>query len=163
MRLGERGAIFWGCGSADDEHTSQSDAPITACAHATVEGVDVSDGQGTIDWGTAHAAGIDFAVIKATQGTYKHAGDVPRQLERRKGGGIVRGAYHFFDPTEDGVAQANRFLSVVGELGAGDLPPMLDLECPDGDTACLGWAGGTGRAPGARGREQPRSERSGLF
>jgi hypothetical protein len=34
-------------------------------------------------------------------------------------------------------------------MGASDLPPALDLECPDGDNACLGWARGTGWQPGS--------------
>jgi lysozyme len=59
--------------------------------------------------------------------------------------GVRRGAYHFFDPTEDGTAQAERFLATVGAYEPGDLPPMLDLECPDGDDDCLG-TGASGQA-----------------
>jgi MYXO-CTERM domain-containing protein len=46
-----------------------------------------------------------------------------------KASGVLRSAYHFFDPTIDGVAQANFFLSQLGN-DLGELPPMLDLECP---------------------------------
>jgi len=41
---------------------------------------------------------------------------------------IRRGAYHFFRTSRDGAAQARNFISTVGELRHGDLPPVLDLE-----------------------------------
>jgi hypothetical protein len=45
-----------------------------------------------------------------------------------RGAGIARGAYHFFCPKMDGTAQADHFLSVMGTLADGDLPPALDVE-----------------------------------
>src|SRR5207253_1207672 len=48
-----------------------SSALSQACGGgATLEGVDVSDAQGAIDWTSAAASGLSFAWIKATQGTY---------------------------------------------------------------------------------------------
>src|SRR5262249_39515970 len=41
------------------------------------------------------------------------------------------------------------FLGVVGTIDPEDLPPMLDVECPDGDAMCLGFSGGSGNAPAA--------------
>src|SRR3954468_18448069 len=109
------------------EHTDNQDDAITGCTGAAVvEGVDVSDGQGTIDWKAAKGAGLGFAVIKATQGTYNTQKTFASNWSNAKAAGLVRAAYHFFDPTQDGVAQAQHFLSVVGPLGPGDLPPMLD-------------------------------------
>ena len=128
-------------------HSDVAAAAVTACAGATVEGVDVSDAQGAIDWNAAAGAGIQWAAIKATQGTYNTQSTFAANWANARAAGVVRGAYHFFDPTEDGVAQAQHFLDVVGPLAADDLPPLLDLECPDGDSECLGFAGGTGAAP----------------
>ncbi len=126
-----------------------------ACAPATVvEGVDLSDGQGAINWTSAHNAGIQFGIVKATQGTYNTQTRFAANWSGMKSAGVIRGAYHFFDPTEDGVAQANHFLAVMGTLQAGDLPPMLDIECPDGDDSCLGWSGGTGSEPAATIRQR---------
>ena len=51
----------------------------------------------------------------------------------RKAAGVLRSPYHFFDATVDGVVQAEYFLAAIDAQGgfeAGDLPPMLDLECP---------------------------------
>jgi GH25 family lysozyme M1 (1,4-beta-N-acetylmuramidase) len=148
--------IFWasavagyaGCGAPPDARLESDSSAVTACAdHGVVEGVDVSDAQGTIDWFAAKAGGIDFAFMKATQGTYYSAGTFERNWQGAKAAGVIRSAYHFFDPTEDGAAQAEQFLAVIGGLADGDLAPMLDVECPDSDNFCLGWAGGTGWAP----------------
>ncbi|MCE9572386.1 MAG: FG-GAP-like repeat-containing protein [Deltaproteobacteria bacterium] len=129
------------------EGVDDTSAELSTCAGATVEGVDVSDGQGAIDWAAARGAGIEWAAIKATQGTYNTQATFAANWQHARAAGVLRGAYHFFDPREDGVAQAQHFLAVVGPLAADDLPPMLDLECPDGNSACLGWAGGTGATP----------------
>ena len=57
---------------------------------------------------------------------------------------MIRGAYHLFLPNVDPAAQANLFLTKVGPLGAGDLPPTLDVEVSGGLTALavLGFAVG---------------------
>jgi lysozyme len=107
------------------------------CPSAVVEGIDVFDGQGAIDWPSVPDTGVDFVFIKATQGTYDTQATFAANWAGSAGAGVLRGAYHFFDPTEDGASQAAHFLSVVG-ASAGDLPPVLDIECPDGDADCLG-------------------------
>jgi lysozyme len=103
-----------------------------------VEGVDVYGGDGTIDWKAAYGAGIRFAYIKATQGNYYKDTEFKTNWTSTKANGVLRGAYHFFDPNVDGMAQAAYFLGEMGPLEPGDLPPMIDVECPDGDKNCLG-------------------------
>lgn len=115
------------------------------CAPAWVEGIDVYDGQGKVDWAAARDAGVSFAFVKATQGTYGTQSTFAGNWAGAKAAGVLRGAYHFFDPTEDGTAQAAHFLAVVGAQAADDLPVMLDLECPDGDPDCV-YGGRSGRA-----------------
>ena len=118
------------------------------CGGPVVYGVDVSDLEGpNIDWAAAKAAGLGFAWMKATQGTTFVATTFAGNWSRSKAAGVRRGAYHFFNPTLDGVAQANAFLAAVGPLDPDDLPPALDIECPDGDPECLGYVGGSGTAP----------------
>ena len=133
--------------SGERERVGSTSDGLTQCVNGgpTLEGVDVFDGQGTIDWNAAKSSGIAFAIIKATQGTYNKQTTFAANWSKTKAAGVYRSAYHFFDPTEDGVAQANHFLQVVGPLSPGDLPPMLDVECPDGDPNCL-YAGGAGTA-----------------
>jgi lysozyme len=148
--------IALGCtATVNSDNAGQGeDAPATtstsACAPKnTVLGVDVSDGQGTIDWASAAAGGVSFGIAKATQGTYNTQSGFADNWNGMIAAGVVPGAYHFFDPREDGVAQAQHFLSVVGPMSAGQLPPMLDIECPDGDSRCLGFSGGAGNEPGS--------------
>ena len=142
-------ACLCGCGPTSPfDRTESLSEPIQQCAGPTVDGIDIYDGTGSVTWSSVKAAGVDFAIIKATQGTYNSQSTFPSDWSGAKGAGLVRSAYHFFDPTEDGVAQAQHFLSVVGTLATGDLPPMLDIECPDGSSNCLG-TGASGATPAA--------------
>ncbi len=137
-----------GGGEGPAERTGCIVEALTQCPSQTVEGIDVFDGQGSIDWPAVADAGVAFALIKATQGTYDTQATFAGNWRGAAQAGVRRAAYHFFDPTEDGAAQAQRFLDAVGPVRAGDLPPMLDLECPDGDADCLG-TGSAGSAPAA--------------
>ncbi|MGH7484441.1 MAG: glycoside hydrolase family 25 protein, partial [bacterium] len=98
-------------------------SPDPAC----VRGIDVSHYQGAIDWNQVAQTGMAFAFIKATEGT----ADVDPQFQANWSGanaaGLLRGAYHFYQPGADPHQQAVSFLSVV-EPGPGDLPPALDVE-----------------------------------
>jgi GH25 family lysozyme M1 (1,4-beta-N-acetylmuramidase) len=121
-------------------------ADSTGCATgALLQGVDTSSGQGTVTWSSAKTAGVDWVIMKATQGNYDDDSAFPKNWGPAKTAGVVRGAYHFFDPTIDGPTQASYFLAAVGPLDAEDLSPVLDVECPTGPTDdCLGFSGGTG-------------------
>jgi lysozyme len=142
-------ALGFGCGCGDGsplDRTESLHEALQQCAASTVEGIDIYDGTGSVTWSAVKAAGIDFAIIKAAQGTYNSQSTFASAWSGAKAAGLVRSAYHFFDPTEDGVAQAQHFLSVVGTLAPDDLPAMLDIECPDGSSNCLG-TGASGATP----------------
>ena len=137
-------------GTGDRERLGTVSGAQSCPAGKLLQGVDTSSGQGTVDWSSAKSAGVSWVIMKATQGTYDDDSAFPKNWGPAKAAGVVRGAYHFFDPTEDGVAQANYFLAAMGALDAEDLSPMLDVECPEGTTVnCLGFSGGTGVAPAA--------------
>jgi lysozyme len=130
-----------------DEPQTVSEGISVCSTPATVAGIDISDAQGQIDWAAVLSAGVRFVFMKATQGTYNAQHHFSANWSGARAAGVLRGAYHFFDPTEDGVAQARHFLSITGTLQSDDLPPVVDIECPNSDSACLGWAGGSGAAP----------------
>ncbi|MCK6548345.1 hypothetical protein L6R52_21030 [Myxococcota bacterium] len=112
---------------------AESEDAVRACpGSATVEGIDVSHWQGAIDWNAVAASGKRFAILKATEGTSYVDDTFARNWEGTKRAGLIRGAYHYFRPARDPIAQANHFADVMGPLGPGDLPPMLDLEETDG-------------------------------
>ena len=97
-----------------------------------IHGIDVSHHQGEIDWEAVKATDkqeypIRFVFMKATEGgdhkdrlfadNFRHAREV----------GLVRGAYHFYNPNTDPIRQADFFISQV-KLETGDLAPVLDIE-----------------------------------
>ena len=105
---------------------------LTVCAAGpTVPGVDVSHYDGAIDWSQVKASGQAFGIAKATEGLTFTDPMFAANWPAMKEAGLVRGAYHFFRPLDDGAAQADFFLSRVVAFGAGDLPPILDWEVND--------------------------------
>jgi len=91
------------------------------------QGIDVSHYQGTVDWQQVQAAGIGFAFAKATEGTTWTDPEFAANWAGMQEAGLLRGAYHFFEPNDDAAQQATFFLQNV-QLESGDLPPMLDVE-----------------------------------
>ena len=61
-----------------------------------VRGVDVSHYQGTIDWPVLAAQDLDFAYIKATEGSSHTDEKFAENWEAAKDTGLRIGAYHFF-------------------------------------------------------------------
>ncbi len=110
----------------------QSESAALCPAGPTLQGVDVSSYQGSINWGQVKGAGIAWGYAKATEGTGYQDPTFPGNWSGMANAGVVRGAYHFFHPDLNGTQQADYFLAYVGSLGAGDLPPMLDWEVTDG-------------------------------
>jgi GH25 family lysozyme M1 (1,4-beta-N-acetylmuramidase) len=95
-----------------------------------LEGVDVSHHEGNIDWPKAKAAGLAFAMIKATQGTTFVDPMAQANLLACRAAGIVTGMYHFYRHDADPAAQAAFFLHNIGSVQPGDLPPAVDVEEP---------------------------------
>lgn len=104
------------------------DIPVNYSVH----GIDVSRYQNSIEWKDVKQMkvkdiAISFSFIKATEG----GDDVDKRFKRNwksaKESGLVRGAYHFFNPYKDGSIQAQHFIETV-KLQAGDMPPVLDVE-----------------------------------
>lgn len=92
-------------------------------------GIDVSHYKKQIDWEKVKRSGVLFAFIKATEADHFVDSRFDYNWTRSRRAGIIRGAYHFFRPVVDPVAQANHFLKVVGDiLHETDLPPVLDVE-----------------------------------
>jgi GH25 family lysozyme M1 (1,4-beta-N-acetylmuramidase) len=97
---------------------------------STLEGVDVSHHEGQLGWQQAKAAGISFAMIKATQGTTFVDPRAAANLAGCRAAGIVPGMYHFYRHDADPAAQAAFFLQHIGSVQPGDLPPAVDVEEP---------------------------------
>jgi MYXO-CTERM domain-containing protein len=109
---------------------------VKICADGeTLEGIDVSHWQGTIDWAKVKASGRTFAIVKATEGTTFVDNKFAENWAAMKQEGLIRGVYHFFHSDDDPIEEANHFLATIGTLEPGDLPPVLDMEVSDGQSA----------------------------
>jgi lysozyme len=96
-----------------------------------VEGIDISRYQQSIDWDAVAKQNMQFAYVKATEGGSLADVRFKQNWYTIKQVGMKRGAYHFFRPTVNALAQAKNFLDVA-QLEPGDLPPVLDAEDADG-------------------------------
>ncbi len=92
-----------------------------------IRGVDVSHYQGDIDWQVLAAQDIDFAFIKATEGSSYIDDRFEYNLSEAKKTDLRVGAYHFFSFDSAGITQAENFISNV-EAFEGMLPPVVDFE-----------------------------------
>lgn len=137
LRLGAAVALglVGGCGDGEPLGT-RAQAIHQHCATRTeVRGIDVSQWQGAIQWSRLPAAGVRFAIIRLSNN---------RSLDTRfdenwaaaRAAGVLRGAYHYFNPTTDAAGQANFFVDhlLARGFGDGDLPPMLDVEFTNVDS-----------------------------
>ena len=95
--------------------------------HYPVRGVDVSNYQGDIDWNMLSKEGIDFAFIKATEGSTFVDRKFQANFENALKQDIFVGAYHFFSFESSGKIQAENFIKTVPNV-SGLLPPVVDLE-----------------------------------
>ena len=94
----------------------------------TLQGIDVSHYQGTVNWSSVKNAGITFAFAKATDGNTYTDPQFHTNWQAMQTAGILRGAYHFYETNDDPVTQAQNFIKAVGSLAANDLPPVVDIE-----------------------------------
>jgi lysozyme len=109
----------------------------------TLEGIDASHWQDTIDWTRVAAAGKKFAFLKATEDTWYVDPTYPTNRAQAKAAGLKVGAYHFAQPNTDvgsATAQADHFLTYAGPV-SGELRPVIDLERTGGmsDPQLIAW------------------------
>ena len=93
----------------------------------TVKGVDVSSYQGNIDWPLLVSQDIDFAYIKATEGSSSKDRYFSQNWQEASKTGIRIGAYHFFSFESAGQTQAQNFIDTVDPVD-NMLPPVIDVE-----------------------------------
>jgi GH25 family lysozyme M1 (1,4-beta-N-acetylmuramidase) len=124
----------------------KQNAPGSAIPGA-LQGVDVAayqhPGGASINWRRVAKSGIQFAAIKATEGTYYRNPFALTDLAAAKAAGLSVMAYVFAVPNGNGgsaspVAQADYLVSYLSSAG-GPLPPiMLDIEYNPYGAECYG-------------------------
>ena len=109
-------------------------------------GIDVAAYQGNVNWSAVAAKSVQFAYVKATEGTYYiESTYFPEQYNGSYNVGLIRGAYHFGVPNNStGAAQADYFVASGGGWSADGhtLPGMLDLEVNPYGAVCYGLTTG---------------------
>lgn len=106
------GIIWW-------ESPSNKEYPI--------RGIDVSHYQGNIDWFMIEDQKIDFAYIKATEGSSSVDAKFIENWEEANLTNMRIGAYHFFSFESQGKTQAENFIGMVPKE-KNALPPAVDIE-----------------------------------
>lgn len=117
-------------GGADSSGaTPRSPKPTPSARPRLVRGIDASHHQGAIDWPRVAGGGYVFAYLKATEGS---SFTDPRFAANRSAAiraGLRVAGYHYFSLCSPGAAQAEHFVSVLGDVAGPDhLPPAIDLE-----------------------------------
>jgi lysozyme len=121
--------------SSDVADTSQAITGRMCPTGATVKGIDVSYYQGSVNWHEVAASGRRFGIARVSDGLGYIDSSFARNWSGMKSAGLIRGAYQYFEPSQNPVSQANVVIARVGRLGAGDLPVMLDVESTGGQSA----------------------------
>ena len=96
-------------------------------AQFPIRGVDVSSYQGKINWDVISMENIDFAYIKATEGSTYMDDNFKYNWDEANKTDLKVGAYHFFSYDSTGIEQAQNFINTVPILD-GMLPPVIDVE-----------------------------------
>ena len=91
-----------------------------------VRGIDISSYQGDVDWDALAAQDIDFAYIKATEGSSSVDAQFSANWTGASRTDLLIGAYHFVSFESSGDAQAAHVIDTVP--GDATLPIALDLE-----------------------------------
>lgn len=99
---------------------------ILAAQH-DVRGVDVSHFQGEIDWDVLATQDLDFAWIKATEGSSHTDPRFAESWAAARQTDLLVGAYHFMSFESPGASQAANLAAAVPAT-PGTLPPVIDLE-----------------------------------
>lgn len=98
----------------------------------TTPGIDIYHGNYIEDINQVIATGVKYAYLKAWEYTLDPS--FKSRWEAMRNHGIIRGAYDFFHPAKDPIAQAMSFLATMDSYLPDDLPMALDWEVTDGMT-----------------------------
>jgi len=110
----------------------------TVCPGTTIQrGLDVSYYQGTINWSSVKSAGKQFVFIRVSDGTGFVDPNFGTYWAGAKAVGLTVGAYQYFRPSGDPIAQADLMVNKIQAAGyaSTDIPPVIDVETTEGLSA----------------------------
>lgn len=92
-----------------------------------LQGIDVSEAQGSIDWFAVKAAGASFAYLRATAGAEHRDARFAANWQDSYEAGVRRGAIHAFSLCRLAADQAGNFVTTVPRTGDA-LPAAIELD-----------------------------------
>lgn len=92
-----------------------------------VQGVEVGEDDGTIDWTAMKTIGADFAYVDASASVFARDAQFTANLEGARAVGLQVGAVHEYDPCQPADRQAANFVTVVPR-DKGLLPSAVSLD-----------------------------------
>lgn len=95
-----------------------------------VQGIDVSEANGAIEWPVAKGAGVDFGYAVATRGHNVRDRAFQANWDAMAAAGVRRGAIHVFSFCQPGGDQADAFNTVVPQVDDA-LPAAIDIAYDD--------------------------------
>lgn len=111
-----------------EQLASQPYAATVQTKPATHRGIDISRWNGDILQAVDQQDRLSFVICKATQGKSYVDPDFHTNWKLITEKGLIRGAYHFYDASQDPMDQAEHFAKTLGELTSTDIGPILDIE-----------------------------------
>ncbi|HEX2568150.1 MAG TPA: glycoside hydrolase family 25 protein [Polyangia bacterium] len=124
-----------GGGAAVVDENGERGAETVVCPGSTVvRGIDVSYYQGSIGWGSVYGAGKRFAFVRVSDGTGFLDPNFKSYWNNAQNAGLKVGAYQFFRPSQDPIAQADLMVNQLNSVGfsTNHLPPVIDVEVTGG-------------------------------
>jgi lysozyme len=97
-----------------------------AASQYPLQGLDLPENPGSIEWGTVRARGADFAYLIATSGKDRRDPGFEANWAAVPDAGLRRGAVHLYSLCQPGAAQANAFNAFVPRT-ADALPAAVDV------------------------------------
>ena len=79
-------------------------------------GVDLGPTHTDVDFALLKSKGVQFVVLKATQGDYRWDSSLPRKVDAALQAGLIVGLYHWCDPLRGAGQQADFFLEKTAPL-----------------------------------------------
>lgn len=99
-----------------------------------VLGVDISEHNGNVDFSKMKAAGVRFAMLRASWGHFNEDAKIRDNVKKCKKAGMPYGLYHYSyaDTDANAKTEAQKFMALCRELGGYTYPLSLDMEDADG-------------------------------
>lgn len=106
-------------------------SPSPATSSGTTYGVDVSEHQNGMSLAQAKREGIEFAIIRTTDGTYKDR-TYRSHLDDAEGAGMLTAAYHYLRNPSEGTTVAQQVQASLDVMGDKKRPMWIDVETDAG-------------------------------